>query len=296
MARWFTFCPAKVNLYLAVLGRRPDGFHDLLSLVAPLDFGDDLHADFSRSGEDELTCTDGSLPVDGSNLVLKAAAAFRRRVRMAPRLAFHLDKRVPHGAGLGGGSSDAAGALRLLNEAAERPLDAAALQAVAAEVGSDCPLFLFNGPVFIRGRGERVEALPPAAAAALRGLELVIVKPQFGINTAWAYGELARKGAYRDAPQAEAELRAWIDACAASPNAPPPPPLFNSFQEPTFAKYTCYSAFNNLLRERGLQPLALSGSGSACFAIADEANGKVVVSAAEECFGTGSFAVQALAC
>lgn len=294
---WNTFCPAKINLYLAVTGRRADGFHDLVSLVAPLVFGDTLRADHSPSGADELTCTDASLPVDGANLVLKAAAAFRRRVRMAPPLAFHLDKVVPHGAGLGGGSSDAAGALRILNQSARNLLSPAELSEIAAEVGSDCPLFLHEGPVIIRGRGERVDPLPQPAADALAGLSITLVKPHFGIATAWAYSELARRAHYIGVDDAERALTTWIEACASrNPADPPPaPPIFNSFQEPVFGKYLCFPTLNRQLTDEGLPQLVLSGSGSACFCLTDAPTGGQVAALAEDAFGLGTFSIQTVA-
>ena len=105
---------AKLNLSLAITGRRADGFHELVSLVAPIALADTLTLDVGRPLG--LTCDDAALPVDGTNLVLKAAAAYARRRPAAPTGHFHLTKRLPHGAGLGGGSADAAAALRLLDE------------------------------------------------------------------------------------------------------------------------------------------------------------------------------------
>ena len=142
---------AKLNLSLAITGRRADGFHELVSLVAPIALADTLTLDVGRPLS--LTCDDAALPVDGTNLVLKAAAAYARRRPAAPTGHFHLTKRVPHGAGLGGGSADAAAALRLLDRASGDPLGPAALEALAAEVGSDCPFFVRGQAAVMRGRG-----------------------------------------------------------------------------------------------------------------------------------------------
>src|SRR6188768_1791388 len=135
------FAPAKVNLFLAVTGRRPDGFHDLVSVAAPLDFGDTLRAEPATGFS--LACTDPEVPIDATNLVLKAAAAFEEasaKTLAGPTGAkFFLEKRIPMGAGLGGGSSDAVAALRLLNQQAgpKGGLSADGLQRVAAQLGSD---------------------------------------------------------------------------------------------------------------------------------------------------------------
>ena len=155
---------AKLNLSLAITGRRADGFHELVSLVTPIALADTLTLEPGRSLG--LTCDDASLPVDGTNLVLKAAAAYAKRRPSAPTGHFHLTKKVPHGAGLGGGSSDAAAALRLLDQASGNPLGLEVLESLAAEVGSDCPFFVRGQAAIMRGRGERLEILSVAARTA----------------------------------------------------------------------------------------------------------------------------------
>jgi 4-diphosphocytidyl-2-C-methyl-D-erythritol kinase len=249
---------AKINLSLAITGRRADGFHELVSLVAPLGLADTLSLEPGRPLG--LTCDDASLPVDGTNLVLKAAAAYARRRPSAPTGHFHLIKKVPHGAGLGGGSADAAAALRLLDQASGEPLGAEALEALAAEVGSDCPFFVRGQAAVMRGRGERLELLPPAARAALAGRKVVLVKPPFGIPTPEAYGLLAKAGRYRPAAQAEAELDAWVADPSADPSA-----LGNDLVVPVFAKYLALPVGLESLRHATGYAGRMTGSGSACF-------------------------------
>jgi len=254
---------AKLNLSLAITGRRADGFHELVSLVAPIALADTLTLDVGRPLG--LTCDDAALPVDGTNLVLKAAAAYARRRPAAPTGHFHLTKRVPHGAGLGGGSADAAAALRLLDRASGDPLGPEVLEALAAEVGSDCPFFVRGQAAVMRGRGERLAILPAAARAALAGRKVVLVKPPFGVPTPEAYGLLAQAGKYRPAAQAEAELAAWV----ARPSADPAN-LGNDLAAPVFAKYLALPAgLASFGRVTGLN-WHLTGSGSACFAWADD--------------------------
>lgn len=249
---------AKLNLSLAITGRRADGFHELVSLVAPLGLADTLSLEPGRPLG--LTCDDASLPVDGTNLVLKAAVAYARRRPSAPTGHFHLIKKVPHGAGLGGGSADAAAALRLLDQASGEPLGAEALEALAAEVGSDCPFFVRSQAAVMRGRGERLELLPPAARAALAGRKVVLVKPPFGIPTPEAYGLLAKAGRYRPAAQAEAELDAWVADPSADPSA-----LGNDLVAPVFAKYLALPVGLESLRHATGYAGRMTGSGSACF-------------------------------
>ena len=258
-------CPAKLNLLLAVTGRRPDGFHELVSVVAPVEWGDTLTVE--PADEFSLTSDDPALPVDGTNLVLKAAEAFRAATGWRGGARFALKKRIPVGAGLGGGSSDAASALLALNQLAGGLLAPAALAQVAAEVGSDCPLFLAGGPVVIRGRGERVEMLPEPAGRRLRGRPVLIFKPGFPVATPWAFAQLAarsRRG-YRAGAEAESRLANYLYLIASG--AAGDGELFNDLETVVFAKYVALPVLLAKLRgEFGLAP-RLSGSGSACFAL-----------------------------
>ena len=157
--------PAKLNLFLAITGRREDGFHELVSVVAPLKFGDTLRVE--PATEFSLGCDVPDVPVDGTNLVLRAAQAFAAASGWRGGARFFIEKRIPMGAGLGGGSSNAVAALRALNVLAgpAQGLAPEALARVAAQLGSDCPLFLHDGPVVMRGRGVHT------AARCGRGLE-----------------------------------------------------------------------------------------------------------------------------
>ena len=249
---------AKLNLSLAITGRRADGFHELVSLVAPVALADTLTLDVARPLG--LTCADASLPVDGTNLVLKAAAAYLKRRPSATVGHFHLIKKVPHGAGLGGGSSDAAAALRLLDQASGDPLGLEVLEALAAEVGSDCPFFVRGQPAIMRGRGERLEILPSAARAALAGRKVVLLKPPFGIPTPEAYGLLAKAGSYRPSAQVEAELAAWVAQPASDPSV-----LGNDLAAPVFAKYLALPVGLASFRQNAGLNGQMTGSGSACF-------------------------------
>jgi 4-diphosphocytidyl-2-C-methyl-D-erythritol kinase len=204
--------PAKLNLSLAVVGRRADGYHDLVSLVSPLALADTLTAELGPEGTASLSCDDPTLPVDASNLVLRAERVFRTRTGWKGGVRFHLAKRIPRGAGLGGGSSNATMALRALDQLAGTRLGDAVLAELAAELGSDCPLFLFSGPAVLRGRGERVQPVAPEVAARLAGRPVWLFKPVWGIETPWAFRRLAASGlgAYDDPAGVESRLAAWL--------------------------------------------------------------------------------------
>jgi 4-diphosphocytidyl-2-C-methyl-D-erythritol kinase len=283
--------PAKLNLFLAVTGRRADGFHDLVSVVAPVEFGDTLKIEAGAAGEFVLECDDATVPTGEENLVLRAARLFAEKTGWRGGAKFFLEKRIPMGAGLGGGSSNAVAALRGLNALAGELLDGAKLAAVAARLGSDCALFLPGGPVVMRGRGERVDVLAPETAARLRGQRVLIFKPGFSISTPWAYGQLAADGEknYLPAAEAEARLAAWLGEA----KAPAESLLFNSFERPAFWKFPALPVLlDALAKEFGLSA-RLSGSGSACFALLPAgATVEAVKSRIREAWGATAWVVE----
>jgi 4-diphosphocytidyl-2-C-methyl-D-erythritol kinase len=260
-------CPAKLNLFLAITGRRADGFHDLVSVAAPLEFGDTLSVD-SRPTGFTLECDDPTLEVDQTNLVLRAAHAFAAAAKWSGGAHFSLQKRIPTGAGLGGGSSDATSVLLALNQLAGGVLTREQLASVAAQLGSDCALFLAGAPVVMRGRGERVHPLPLQAAERLSGRRVLIFKPMFSISTVWAYQRMAAGAptAYLPEAEAEARLSAWIN----QPNAPAEALLYNNMEGPAFTKFIALPVLMEQLREEFNLTPSMSGSGSACFAFLPE--------------------------
>ncbi|HWA25379.1 MAG TPA: 4-(cytidine 5'-diphospho)-2-C-methyl-D-erythritol kinase [Lacunisphaera sp.] len=287
------FSPAKLNLFLAVTGRRPDGFHDLVSVVAPLDFGDDLKVspvEGAAAAAFTLACDDPEVPGDGTNLVLRAAEAFATATGWKGGAHFTLTKRIPMGAGLGGGSSNAVAALRALNRLAGGLQDEVQLGPTAAALGSDCALFLANAPAVMRGRGERIERLPEPGAARLRGRRVVVFKPTFGISTPWAYQRMVARGAdYLPAADAEDRLAAWLGG-----NAPAEELLFNNMEPAAFEKYLALPALGEKLRTEFGVVARMSGSGSACYALlGDNQAAAPLVARIRECWGAGAFVQEA---
>jgi 4-diphosphocytidyl-2-C-methyl-D-erythritol kinase len=251
-----------------------DGFHDLVSVATPVEFGDTLTIERRPAAEAfTLTCDEPTLEVDATNLVLRAAQAFAEASGVRAGAKFTLVKRIPLGAGLGGGSSNATAALVGLNQLHGAPLATAQLVEIAGRLGSDCALFLANAPVVMRGRGERVEPLPAGAAVRLKGRRVLIFKPTISINTGWAYGRLAAgaPGSYLAAGEAEARLARWIEAGDGTAEAAVEALLFNNMEAPAFEKFLTLPVMLEALRvEFGLAP-RMSGSGSACYALLDDA-------------------------
>jgi len=289
------FSPAKINLFLAVTGRRgTDGYHDLVSVAAPLDFGDEIEAGSRERGAGDqftLECDQPEVPVDGTNLVLKAAQAFATATGWPGGAHIRLTKRIPLGAGLGGGSSNAVAALRALNGLAGGVLPADRLAGIAATLGADCPLFLADAPVVMRGRGERIEPLPAAAAARLHGRRVLLFKPSFAIGTAWAYDRMAREAPRHYLPAAAAEVRlaAWLKG-----SAPAEELLFNNMEGVAFAKFTALPVLVEKLRRKSGLAARMSGSGSACFALLGDGGVTApVVACIRECWGPAAFVQEA---
>jgi 4-diphosphocytidyl-2-C-methyl-D-erythritol kinase len=259
--------PAKINLHLAIKDQRPDGFHNLESIFMALDFGDSLCFELAKTERQCLIETNwrvsGELAVPPEkNIVFKAVSLFRERSGFTRGLRVSIDKRIPLGAGLGGGSSDAAAALLALNTLSGAGLSAAALEALAQRLGSDVPFFLKGGVAWVSGRGERIQPVD-----APRGLSVVLVNPGFASNTGEAFGLL-------DKAREEKKLKTLADDMSAEhlisalKEEPARWPYRNDFL-PVFlaAGKVVYGKILAGLRELGADFCALSGSGSTCFGI-----------------------------
>ncbi len=175
---------AKINLGIKIVGRRPDGYHEILSVAQCVDLADVLY--FEAASSDQLTCSLDSLSTGPDNLVCRAADAFHAQLgRPAQSFRIHLKKNIPIGAGLGGGSADAAAVLRALNRFYDQPFSNADLRQIAATLGSDIPFIVEGGTALMRGRGEILNKLSWEGAVFY-----VLAYPDVEISTAWAYGQL----------------------------------------------------------------------------------------------------------
>ncbi len=266
--------PAKINLWLRILARREDGFHEVQTRLCKVAVADTVMLERRASGTGvEFTCSEPGLPLDDANLAVRALKAFEQRAGIQLAWRLHLEKRLPAGAGLGGGSGNAATVLRAANELTGRPLELTDLLDLAAGMGADVPFFLLDTPAADgSGRGEQVT---PVALA--QPLFLVLLKPAFPVPTPWAYRQWAGS---RELP----------GICY----APQPGPwgvLENSLERPVFEKYRLLPTLKTwLLEQPGVLAALMSGSGSTLFAvIRDEAAGHGLAVAAREWLGDSAW-------
>jgi len=239
--------PAKVNLTLRVLRRREDGFHEIETLMAPITLADVIDISLASDSGIRLSCSDPSVPSDESNLAHRAARAFAEYTGLDFGVAIHIQKNIPHGAGLGGGSSDAASVLVALNHLLETNLAPAKLERLAATLGSDIPFFIRGEPAHCRGRGEILEPFEGLPAA-----EFLLVKPPFPIPTGWAYQ------AWAESKKTAATFQQLHGSIT----------LMNDLEVPVFSKYLVLPALKRGLQEHpGVSAAMMSGSGSTIFAI-----------------------------
>jgi 4-diphosphocytidyl-2-C-methyl-D-erythritol kinase len=256
--------PCKVNLLLNILGQRADGFHELETVMQPVNFCDELF--FERSGHGvRLSCSDTTLPADTRNLVFRAAANFLAAAKISDGVKIHLEKKIPLAAGLGGGSGNAATTLLALNELFNQPLSLAKLDELAAALGSDIPFFLYGKPALAIGRGEKVE--PLENFPALRGKAFFLIHPGFGIATPWAYQNLARFPAALNGEKGRAQK--LISLLQTSGLKMAAREFYNSLEAPVLDKFPVLSLYQEFLREHGALAALMSGSGSTTFAIAE---------------------------
>ena len=244
------FAPAKINLSLKILGRRPDGFHDIETFIAPISLCDELKIDKNQAAEGvEFRCDDPSVPTGDENLVVRAAKAFFAAAKLKASVSIELKKKIPHGAGLGGGSSDAASTLLALNKLFETNLPREALAKLGETIGSDVPFFIFESAAMCRRRGELV-----APEKLKEKMSILLLKPEFGVATAWAY---QRWQDSREIPGISYALQEFNGHRFA-----------NDLERPVFEKFVFLAQMKTWLRNQPEVGVALmSGSGSTVFAV-----------------------------
>ena len=249
--------PAKLNLGLSVLGKRPDGFHDILSVFQTISLTDSiLLTDTVR--EISMTRDAPGIPSGPDNLVWKAAEAVRAHFGIKGGVHMELRKRIPSGAGLGGGSSDAAAVIRGLVELWNIDATSGELHEIAARLGSDVPFFLIGGTALVEGRGERITPLVVEGSA-----HFIVATPRVHVATGWAYGVLPQPfspaEAYRSriSRLARGEL-SLLDFCAE---------LKNDFEAPVSSHHPEIAEARSRLLDAGATHAMMTGSGSAVFGV-----------------------------
>jgi 4-diphosphocytidyl-2-C-methyl-D-erythritol kinase len=246
---------AKVNLGLRVLDKRDDGYHNIESVLQTVSLADEL--EIAKQGQDIVISSDNpDVPTDGSNLCYKAAKLFIEETRDPCGLALHIKKRIPVGAGLGGGSSDAASVLTGLNILFSGGLTLERLRDMALHIGSDVPFFLEGGTSLIGGRGERIEPIRPEPL-----FHYLIVYPHVSIDTKWAYGRI--NCLTRDTHYSNINVYSFVETATKGGLLE----LHNDFEEVVLIEYPELSQIRELLTAHNARAVSLSGSGSSVFGI-----------------------------
>lgn len=251
---------AKINLAINVLGKRPDGYHEVAMVMQSLELHDLL--EFSpNSGEINLVAEGGNIPPGEDNLVYRAAKLFRSHLGLTAGADIRLKKFIPVAAGLGGGSADAAAALAGLNMIWGAGLSLAELMSLGQELGADVPFCLLGGTALARGKGERLESLPPPPR-----LGVVLVKPPFGVSTASVYRAYKPAGAYGSGAEAGAMVKAIRekDIVGIAGN------LANDLERVTISLHPVIAGIKSKLIEAGALGALMSGSGSTVFGLAPD--------------------------
>jgi len=248
--------PAKVNLFLKVFHRRPDGFHELQTLMQAIDFSDVVLVELDNSGQVKLENRGIRVGPANENLAHRAACAYRKAAGLKMGVNIRLTKNIPAGAGLGGGSSDAAAVLRALDHLTEGLLGTEALGQIASELGSDVPFFLCNSTTALAyGRGEMLKVVKPLPAQTV-----LLVLPPVHMSTAKAYEMLGRSSNHDRSrePGMRGTRMDWDTIISLA---------HNDFEIVTSDFYPHVQQSLTALRQKEYPLVLLSGSGAACFAI-----------------------------
>ncbi len=246
-----SFPQAKINLGLSVISKRPDGFHNLETIFYPLPLRDVL--EIVASEETRFFPAGMNIPGKADdNLVLLAYRLMKKKYPKTGTLDIHLYKGIPMGAGLGGGSADAAGIIRMINRFFDLNISGKELERIALELGSDCPFFMQSAPCFATGRGEILEPV----SIDLTGYSFLLVHPEIHIETAWAFSRIRPASPIYDLKKSILQpVRDWKNT------------IFNDFEKPVFHAYPSLQKIKQDLYAAGALYVSLTGSGSTIFGI-----------------------------
>jgi 4-diphosphocytidyl-2-C-methyl-D-erythritol kinase len=260
--------PSKINLYLKVTGKRDDGYHEIESLFVPLsDPCDEITISESVTAGIIIDSDSNNIPLDESNICYKAALEFAKFADIEPRWKIHIKKAIPVAAGLGGGSSDAAAVLKILNENVKK-IDDSELIKIAASIGADVPFFLNPVPSIGKGIGEILEPVDLKS-----DLSLVLVNPKFPVSAKWGYGELGSRCGIRDSrseirdPREENTDYGIDDLLDTLNSGGIPENILNDLAPAVFEKFPIMGILAEKMRESGALCVGMSGSGPTLFGI-----------------------------
>jgi 4-diphosphocytidyl-2-C-methyl-D-erythritol kinase len=255
------FPHCKINLGLSIIEKRTDGFHELETVFYPVLLKDALEIIHSDSTNEEIIFSHSGIDIPGNptqNLCVKAYQLLKKDFLTIPSVKIHLHKNIPMGAGLGGGSSDGAFVLRMLNDLFKLNLSKEKLVHYAAQLGSDCPFFIHDIPYHATGRGEILHPIE----CDLSKYKIALIHPQIHVSTAWAFGQLNPHAKPKSIAQIVTQpLETWKLE------------LVNDFEEPIFSAHPILADIKNYLYQEGALYASMSGSGSSLFGIfAQETN------------------------
>ena len=252
---------AKLNLTLDVLGKRPDGYHDIKSVMQTVSVRDDIEIDLDTGKPWKLLCSDGNIPADERNLAWKAARLYFDTIGKEPDgIEIRITKRIPVQAGMGGGSADAAAVLRALNRHYGHPLSIPALAELGGQIGSDVPFCVLCGTAMAEGRGERLRKLPD-----LPDCFFVICKPDFSVSTPELYNKIDSEPIHKhpDHTAMESALLAG-DLGKICEN------IYNVFDSIVTKEHLELNYIKSIFNSYGAVGMQMTGSGSAVFCIVPE--------------------------
>lgn len=251
--------PAKVNLFLEVTGRRPDGYHELFSLMCPVGLYDTLVLTIDKGPGIRVSCDHPEVPEDAGNLAVRAAALFREtvfseKVRQDRGIHIRIDKQIPVGAGLGGGSSNAAAVLTALNHHYQNPLSTEILMELGTRLGADVPFFVLGRPALATGIGEHL-----APVTDLPARTLVLVYPDVSVSTAWVYKNLKIQLTKDPKKLKKSNFKSSFFRFGTH--------LVNDLEPVTEAAFPVIQTAKQLLLANGAEGALMSGSGSTVFGV-----------------------------
>lgn len=260
---WTVHAPAKINLFFEVYGKRDDGFHEIASVALPVRLFDTLVFEPLREERIRLDCYGGGpdVPTGDDNIVIRALRLYRQRAGVTQGVRIRLFKRIPSQAGLGGGSSDAAAALLAAQRLWPSQITQTELLEMAAEIGSDCPIFFHRGASLSRGRGERIKSI-----RSISPLHFVLFKPIEGLSTAGVYAECmaAHDGRFHSPEPLIEELKNGSPAGVARG-------LLNRLEEPARRLWPRFEAVKEEMNRLGCLTVRMSGSGTAFYGLCHNA-------------------------
>jgi len=269
--------PAKVNLFLEILGKRDDGYHEIETIMQEIDLADSLQFEETQEGV-TLECNDKNIPANQDNLVCKAANLILEECGIKKGVLINLEKNIPVGAGLGGGSSDAATTLKALNSLWKVGLNNEELMEFAAKLGSDIPFFINGKTALCRGRGELITPVE-----VRNRMDYIILFPRVHISTETIYKNLKI-----DLTKKRKDVSFFLDALKYSEVASISKLLFNRLEEIIFATYPDLLQVKSTLESFDFCGLSISGSGSAFFGLCNDKHQAEVIKSKIELSGMGN--------